>query len=118
MLGGRLRRNKEEPKMDISFDIKTCKKCGLCISICPNKILQFDDSKFVHANPIRVDACFKCGQCMAICQSKSIKVDGLNYDNDFFDLPDNSIDPNQFYNLISTRRSVRNYLDKEIDVEI
>jgi nitroreductase len=78
------------------------------------------DSGEVIFRPERIDVCFKCGQCMAVCQTKSIVVDGLSYENDFFDLPANGSNSYEqvFYDLIRTRRAIRNFKDKPVPKEL
>jgi nitroreductase len=55
---------------------------------------------------------------MAICPSKSILVRGLSYDNDFFALPDNKNYENEFFNLIYSRRAVRNFQNRPVPKEL
>jgi len=86
----------------------------LCVEVCPNKIYTTDSAGEVLIRADRIGLCFKCGQCMAICSTRSVVVDGLSYDTDFFELPDCIPDQDSFFNLISTRRAIRNF--KEIPV--
>ena len=82
-----------------------------------NKILMLEKDK-IGANENRIAVCFKCGQCMAICPTKSISVGGLSYSQDFFDLPDKTIQPDYFTHLISTRRAIRNFKKKAVEKEV
>lgn len=102
---------------NINVNHDTCKKCVLCTEVCPNKIIIKSDSIITYRND-RIDLCFKCGQCMAICPTKSITINGLSYDEDFFDLPDNNQYEDVFYNMIYARRAVRNFHDKPVPKEI
>jgi len=104
----------------ININSSTCKKCMLCTEVCPNKILfknEFDEISF---RPDRVDLCFKCGQCMAVCETKSIIVDGLSYETDFFELQENESNSYEksFYDLIRTRRAIRNFKNKPVPKEL
>ncbi|HMA65902.1 MAG TPA: nitroreductase family protein, partial [Chitinispirillaceae bacterium] len=101
----------------IVIDERTCRKCNLCVEICPNRILMRTDDA-ICANVNKIGVCFKCGQCMAICPAKSISVDGLSYSKDFFDLPEMQIKPEYFSNLISTRRAIRNFKEKPVEKEL
>ena len=101
----------------ITIEESTCKKCNLCIEVCPNKIISREKDK-ISAIANKINACFKCGQCMAICPSKSILVRGLSYDNDFFALPDNKNYENEFFNLIYSRRAVRNFQNRPVPKEL
>ena len=102
----------------ISINKETCKKCLLCSEVCPNKIIIKNNLNGMSTRPDRIDMCFKCGQCMAICSTKSIVVDGLSYEHDFFDLPECTSNENYFYNLIYTRRAIRNFKDKPVPKEL
>ena len=102
----------------ISINQKTCKKCLLCSEVCPNKIIVRKNSNEMSFRPDRIDLCFKCGQCMAVCSTQSIVVDGLSYEHDFFSLPDKASYENSFYDLIHTRRAIRNFKDKSVPKEI
>lgn len=101
----------------IVIENSTCKKCNLCVEICPNRILMRTDNT-ISVNVNKIGLCFKCGQCMAICPTKSITVDALSYSQDFYDLPERQIQPDYFTNLISTRRSIRNFKDKSVEKNV
>jgi nitroreductase/NAD-dependent dihydropyrimidine dehydrogenase PreA subunit len=104
----------------ININQPTCKKCQLCAEVCPNKILTKNESNEMVIRPDRENLCFKCGQCMAVCSTKSITVDGLSYETDFFELPQNGSNgyEKSFYDLIHTRRAIRNFKDKPVPREL
>lgn len=107
-------------ELPITINQSTCKKCYLCMEVCPNKIFIKNIDQEISTRPDRVQVCFKCGQCMAVCFTKSVVVSGLSYHSDFFELPvvvplDLEI---QFHNLIQTRRAVRNFSDKPVAREL
>ncbi len=97
-----------------------CKKCMLCTEVCPNKILTKNESEEITYKPERKELCFKCGQCMAICETKSIFINGYSYEKDFFELPDyeQGFLERPFFDLIYTRRAVRNFKDKPVPKEL
>ena len=72
--------------MENLINTETCKNCGICIEICPAKIIKTNNDNSTIFDPERVDLCYKCGHCMAICNTKSIQINGLTYENDFYDL--------------------------------
>ena len=62
-----------------TFETKYCKGCGLCVFICPKKIIFLDRSQTNHKgyNPatiIDMDQCIACGQCARICPDSVISV--------------------------------------------
>lgn len=101
-----------------TINIDLCKKCKLCIEICPCNIIGINENEEVHFIKERESICLHCGQCMAICSTKAISVNGLSYIDDFVDLPDNNIDYDNFIGFLSTRRSIRNFKDKAVSDEM
>jgi nitroreductase/NAD-dependent dihydropyrimidine dehydrogenase PreA subunit len=100
----------------ISINQSTCKKCYLCMEVCPQKLYIIGPNKNVLTRQDRVSLCFGCGQCMAVCSTKSVTVAGLSYDTDFFELPVTASGSfeNTFYEMIQTRRAIRNFKDKPV----
>jgi len=101
----------------ITINKTTCKACGTCADVCPNLIMRKIGSEIVFRED-RLEYCVKCGQCMAVCPTMSIQVNGLSYEKDFFPLPLTDSFENTFYNLIASRRAVRNFKDKPVPREL
>jgi 2-oxoglutarate ferredoxin oxidoreductase subunit delta len=62
------------------FDGEICKGCGLCVEICPKKIIILDKDKInkkgYHPAALKeLDACTSCGQCAVICPHVAIKIE-------------------------------------------
>ncbi|MCD6564768.1 MAG: nitroreductase family protein [Bacteroidales bacterium] len=104
--------------MKNSINQEKCKKCKLCIEVCPVNIIGIDDKSGVHFIKERESICLKCGQCMAICSTEAIQVNGFSYNNDFFPLPENKVDYRNFIDFLANRRSVRNFKDKPVPDEL
>ena len=55
----------------VTFNVERCKGCGLCVSVCPKKILELGEdlnSKGYH--PARItdqEKCIACAMCAVIC---------------------------------------------------
>jgi ferredoxin len=100
----------------IFINHSTCQKCLLCTEVCPNKILTKNEKGEITYKPERKELCFKCGQCMAICETKSIFINGYSYEKDFFELPEyeQGTLERHFFDLIYTRRAVRNFKEKTV----
>jgi len=101
-----------------SINRNTCKVCGLCAEVCPMKIMIKNDSTEISFRQDRLPLCIKCGQCMAVCPTKSFVVEGLSYSKDFFEMPDQIAPDIMFFNMIATRRAVRNFKDKPVPKEL
>jgi nitroreductase/NAD-dependent dihydropyrimidine dehydrogenase PreA subunit len=99
-----------------SINKDLCKKCKLCIEICPCNVIGMNGG--VHFIRDRTHICLKCGQCMAVCKTQAIAISGLDYEKDFRELPDGVIKYNEFADFISTRRSVRNFKEEPVPNEM
>lgn len=101
----------------IKMDASLCKSCGLCIEICPNKIFRLENGRTSIINK-RIHLCFTCGQCMAICTAKAITIEGYTYEENFFELPKPASFETPFFDMIKSRRAVRNFADKPVPREL
>ena len=57
-----------------------CKGCGLCVAVCPKKILQLSKTKFNKKGYNAVEstdqaACIGCAMCATMCPDVVIKVE-------------------------------------------
>lgn len=64
----------------VSFRQERCKGCGLCIMVCPKKIIFLDQSltnpKGYHpATVTDMDACIGCANCARMCPDSVITVE-------------------------------------------
>ena len=59
-------------KFNIDGVEKWCKGCGLCIAICPKKVLELNDQ--VKSVAVRPEDCIGCRQCENICPDLAITV--------------------------------------------
>ena len=104
--------------MEIRFNSDTCKKCSLCAEVCPNKIIVRDKSNVMTVRQDRLNLCFQCGQCMAVCPTQAIITGELSYTKDFFALPESSSYENAFFDMIRTRRAIRNFKPQAVPKEL
>ena len=53
--------------------------CGLCIHVCPKKVLDRVDRLTIHGvrppEPVRIDDCIGCDMCMTYCPDLAIIVE-------------------------------------------
>ncbi len=55
-----------------AVDPKYCKKCNICINICPMKVLETGDEGLPHT--IHPDQCTACGLCVIHCPDFAIEI--------------------------------------------
>ena len=62
----------------VRIDKDACKGCGICIAMCPVKILEFSDelnNRGVHFPKINNEGkCTKCENCMIYCPDFAVVV--------------------------------------------
>ena len=100
------------------IDLQTCSRCGACTEVCPNQIPTRAKDGEVAFRPDLLSLCIQCGHCMAVCPTQSIIAGGLSYEKDFFDLPMGGLGECDFFNFLSSRRSIRNFQDKPVAREM
>lgn len=103
--------------ISMQIDYDTCSKCGMCAIICPTKAIDHAKGEFPSRDPDRGQTCMACGQCMMVCPKQSIQITGITY-NDLFPLPQKSPDYNALFDLMGTRRSIRNFKDEPVPREL
>lgn len=94
-------------------DQEKCIRCGECVSDCPVNILVIGDQPPTVATD-RENDCIGCQHCLAVCPTGAVSVLGLE---PRASLPLENGFPSSFQleTLIRGRRSVRRYLDENVD---
>lgn len=69
---------KEAVKGMVVIDEEFCKGCGLCVRICPKKVLaiaeHFNSRGYYPACVVRKEECIGCGFCAQVCPDVAITV--------------------------------------------
>ena len=70
----------EAGKIQLTFNEDRCKGCGLCISVCPKKILRLSENKFnkegyTAVECIDMSQCIGCAMCATMCPDVVIRVE-------------------------------------------
>jgi ferredoxin len=98
--------------MKLTIDTNKCDHCGVCLEICPEKIIEYDSiSRFPT---ITGKSCIKCGHCMAVCPTRALSHSELA---NLFTNSDNTPHPinfesQEFYHFLASKRSNRNFSDR------
>lgn len=69
-------------KAKVTFNNDICKGCGLCVSVCPMKIVKLASSiinnkGYQPAQVDEMDKCIGCANCAVICPDSVITVERL-----------------------------------------
>ncbi|MDD3877693.1 MAG: nitroreductase family protein [Bacteroidales bacterium] len=103
----------------IKINTLKCTGCGLCVTVCKDFGIVIKDGKaIVHGNSLF--GCIGCGHCMAICPEGAIEISGRTISpDDLIELPseESIADYNSIVSLMKTRRSIREFSDKEVSDE-
>ncbi len=64
----------------VTFRQDRCKGCGLCVSVCPKKIIFLDENitnrKGYHPATVEeMDKCIGCANCARMCPDSIIAVE-------------------------------------------
>ena len=64
----------------ITFNVERCKGCGLCVDVCPKKIIKLEEEiinvKGYHPASITdQEKCIDCAMCATMCPDCVIKVE-------------------------------------------
>jgi len=60
------------PKATLDINIKWCKGCNLCVTICPKGILSLNELGKVIVD--KLEECIGCGLCEETCPDFAIRV--------------------------------------------
>ena len=102
---------------EITIDYEHCNSCGLCVKVCKGAPMYMEDRK-VCIDQSRMFGCIACGQCVCVCPSNCITVKGRDFSSDdIISIPDKESKATytQLLALMSARRSVRNFKDREVE---
>ncbi len=64
----------------VTVDENVCKGCGLCVEVCPRKIMELDRDRLNQKgyNPARcvgAEKCIACAMCALMCPDSAITVE-------------------------------------------
>lgn len=63
----------------VIIDPDRCKGCGLCVHMCPKKVLALDKNKlnkkgYTPSVPVHLNKCIGCAICAMMCPDCAITV--------------------------------------------
>jgi nitroreductase/Pyruvate/2-oxoacid:ferredoxin oxidoreductase delta subunit len=101
------------------IDQEKCNGCELCIKVCPNETISMQDGKAA----VTGDRSLQCGHCVAVCPVDAVKVEAIDSQSLCFNnfdlkkqwLPHGAFDTSRLVQLMTSRRSCRNYTEQTVD---
>lgn len=104
---------------EVTIDLEKCNMCELCLRVCKSGLVR-ENGKII-IDQFQLFGCIGCGQCEAICPLECIHVNGRTLSgSDFIPLPakEKRADFEQLYSLLLSRRSIREFKDREVEQEV
>lgn len=97
----------------VLLNSEKCIGCGLCASDCVASCIKIQNGKATAGQ----EGCIACGHCEAVCPQSAIVLTGFEEESESFNTQ-TRLDPQELLQAIRTRRSIRNFDNKEIDRDI
>jgi len=102
----------------VQVDMGRCTGCGLCTRVCKGGPLQLEAGKAVVVSESLL-GCIACGHCMAVCPHEAVRVTGRDMTTqDMKALPQEKTAFRPLQGLMLARRSVREYMEKEVPQDL
>lgn len=100
-------------------DEEKCKRDGICVDVCPTKVILLKDKKGVPTPTEDADEnCINCGHCVAACPHGALSLRTMSPEQCPPVLREWSLSPEQVEHFLRARRSIRNYEEKVVDREV
>jgi len=103
------------PTLDFHLDEQLCSGCGLCVTDCVTQILALDAHGHPAVHSGQEAGCLQCQHCLAVCPTGAIAVAGRSPQDSLPLAPGALPSLAQLDLLVRARRSVRQYLDADVD---
>lgn len=100
--------------MRIEKNEDKCSECMLCVRECVMGVWRNVNGR---SHVVDIDLCNRCSHCIAICPSDAIVHDGLKKE-EITAVKNKILDPNIYRDIITGRRSVRQFKKKPVPRDI
>jgi nitroreductase/NAD-dependent dihydropyrimidine dehydrogenase PreA subunit len=103
----------------IEIDGDLCSGCGLCEEVCPTKAISLVEGKAAASG----EQCISCGHCAAVCPQEAIRVAATDEEMSRYKtftaekqwLPPGNYNTPLLVQLMASRRSCRNFIDRPVE---
>ena len=104
--------------IQFKVDQAQCTRCGQCVRDCPAEIIERTGDAPPFIRPENEENCIRCQHCLAVCPTAAISIFGRD-PADSIQLTAKSFPTlDKMINLVSGRRSVRQYRDTNVDPKL
>lgn len=64
----------------VNIKTERCKGCGVCVHVCPKKVLELqpgilNQAGYTPVTAVRPEACIGCAQCALMCPDQVLEVE-------------------------------------------
>ncbi|MFZ5812045.1 MAG: nitroreductase family protein [Thermodesulfobacteriota bacterium] len=101
----------------IEIDEQLCARDGICVAECPLDLLELSPEKIPVAVAGAETACLRCGHCIVSCPNGALRLDGQDPAG-LPAVPSQSIEADAAIGFLASRRSTRNWKDKNVSREL
>lgn len=95
-------------------DLDACISCGQCAAVCPAMIIAMEQNIPAVSADLE-QFCIECLHCSAVCSEDAVEILGYGKHKGICEPWKQMARPEEVETLIKSRRSVRNYVDKNLD---
>lgn len=100
--------------MLFTVNTEVCTRCGLCVADCPTGLLVMSDAGPVTGR----GGCISCGHCISVCPTLALDSDMTPRKEQIDITKEPKLTPEQAELFMRSRRSIRNYQNKPVPVEL
>ncbi len=104
----------------LAFSVQAdlCTRCGLCVLDCPSRIIETNGDRLPFISAQSEGNCLQCQHCLAVWPTGAISILGLNPADSRPVSADDWPGLDEMTHLVRSRRSVRQYCDRNVEREL